>query len=170
MAQDIQDSRPYSFKVREKFFTFFRKSFDIFDEATDQKIYEATRVFFSFTPTLLIKDMAGVVVAKLKSNYFFQNRWKITMGENLVGEIEFPIIRFCGIKFTVHLAGEIYEASDIVGWNFTARNTQGVIGFTLDRKFFRIRDTYKVTVFQPMDPIFGLACALAIDSKYYKDK
>ncbi|MCE7742885.1 MAG: hypothetical protein GOP50_10560 [Candidatus Heimdallarchaeota archaeon] len=158
---------PFGFKVTQKIFT-FRATYDIIDEATGQQIFVAKRQIFALTPTLWIEDMNGNEVIRIKSNFLFKNRWKITQGDQLIGEVEFPIIRICGIKFDVLLAGQNYTASDLLGWSFNARDPSGNIGFTLDKKVFRIKDTYKVTVYPPLEPLFGLAAALTIDSKFYQ--
>ena len=158
---------PYGFKVTQKIFA-LRATYQIVDEATGQQVFTAKRQIFTLTPTLWIEDMNGNEVIRIKSNFFFKNRWKITQGGNMIGEVEFPIIRICGIKFDVHLAGQHYTASDILGWSFNALDASGNIGFTLDKKVFRIKDTYKVTVYPPLEPLFGLAAALTIDSKFYQ--
>ena len=159
---------PYGFKVTQKIFA-LRATYQIFDEATGQQIFTAKRQILTMTPTLWIEDMQGNEVIRIKSNFFFKNRWKITQQGNLIGEVEFPIIRLCGIKFDVHMAGKQYTASDILGWSFNAIEPNGNIGFTLDKKVFSIKDTYKVTVYPPLEPLFGLAAALTIDSKFYQN-
>lgn len=163
MAQNA----PFGFKVTQKIFA-LRATYDILDEATGQKIFVAKRQIFAFTPTLWIEDLNGNEVIRIKSNFLFKNRWKITQRNNIIGEVEFPIIRICGIKFDVHLAGQRYSASDILGWSFNAVDPSGRIGFTLDKKIFHIKDTYQVTVYPPLEPLFGLAAALTIDSKFYQ--
>ncbi len=162
-----QSGAPFGFKVTQRILALVA-TYDIVDIATDQKVFVAKRRFFTLTPTIVIENLQGQEVAKIKSNFLFRNRWKITQGPNEVGEVEFPIIRFCGIKFDVMLAGNHYTASDILGWSFNAVGRDGSIGFTLDKKVFRIKDTYRVDVYPPLEPLFGLAAALAIDSKFYQ--
>ena len=165
----MAQAQPFGFKVQQKVFAFV-STYNIFDLANDQKIFEAKRKVFTLTPTIIIKDASGQEVLRLKANFFFANKWKILQKGNLIGEVKFPLIRFCGIKFDVELQGNRYTASDIFGWSFNARDMNGNIGFTLDKKVFRIRDTYQVTVYPPLEPLFGLAAALAIDAKYYQGK
>ncbi len=162
-----QSNAPFGFKVSQRILA-FRATYDIIDVATGNKVFVAKRRLFTWSPTIIIENLQGQEVAKVKGNFFFQNRWKITQGANLVGEVEFPLIRFCGIKFDVTLAGNHYTASDILGWSFNAVGRDGSIGFTLDKKVFRIKDTYRVDVYPPLEPLFGLAAALAIDSKFYQ--
>ncbi len=162
-----QSSAPFGFKVTQRILA-LRATYDITDVATGNKVFIAKRRMFTLTPTIIIENIQGQEVAKVKSNFFFQNRWKITQGPNLIGEIEFPLIRFCGIKFDVMLAGNHYTASDMLGWSFNAVSRDGSIGFTLDKKVFRIKDTYKVDVYPPLEPLYGLAAVLAIDSKFYQ--
>ena len=169
MAQQVpqQITQPYAFKVRQRFFTFIRKFYDIFDLATEQKVLVAKTKILTFFPQIIVEDLAGREVVRIKSNWL-RTSWKIYQGDNLIGEVKFPFIRFCGIKFTVFMAGNAYEASDIIGWNFTAKDRNGNVGFLLDRKLFRIRDTYQVVVYPPLEPIFALAAALTIDMRYYE--
>ncbi|MHA1304522.1 MAG: LURP-one-related family protein [Candidatus Heimdallarchaeaceae archaeon] len=163
----MSEVKPMGFKVQQKILALVA-TYKIYDLATDQQIFEAKRKMFTLTPTLIIRDMAGVEVIKIKSNFFFQNSWKIYQQDKLIGEVTFPIIRFCGIKFDVKLAGNVYTASDVLGYSFSAVDLSGNIGFKLDRKVFSIRDTYKVETYPPLDPLFALAAALAIDSKYFQ--
>ena len=162
-----QSSAPFGFKVTQRILT-LRSTYDIFDVATGNKVFIAKRRMFTWRPTIIIENIQGQEVAKITANYFFQNKWKITVGPDLIGEIEFPIIKFCGIKFDIMLAGNHYTASDVFGWSFKAVGRDGSIGFTLDKKFFRIKDTYRVDVYPPLEPIFGLAAVLAVDSRYYR--
>ncbi|TET80025.1 MAG: hypothetical protein E3J43_02810 [Candidatus Heimdallarchaeota archaeon] len=162
-----QSSAPFGFKVTQRILA-LRATYDIIDVATGNKVFIAKRRMFTWRPTIIIENIQGQEVAKITANYFFQNKWKITVGPDLIGEIEFPIIKFCGIKFDIMLAGNQYTASDVFGWSFKAVGRDGVIGFTLDKKFFRIKDTYRVDVYPPLEPLFGLAAVLAIDSRYYR--
>ncbi|MHA1205218.1 MAG: hypothetical protein K9W45_01400 [Candidatus Heimdallarchaeum aukensis] len=167
MSQEI---KPMGFKVQQKILALVA-TYNIYDLATDQQIFQAKRKMFSWTPTIIIKDMAENEVAKIVSNFFFQNNWKIYAPDGaLIGEVKFPLIRFCGIKFDVMLAGNTYTASDIFGYSFSAVDVNGNLGFKLDRKVFAIRDTYKVETYPPLEPVFALAAALAIDSKYFQGK
>ncbi len=161
-----QSGTPFGFKVTQRILA-LGATYDIIDIATGNKIFVARRRLFTWTPTIIIENLQGQEVVKVKSNFLFGNRWKITQGPNLIGEIEFPIIKFCGIKFDVMLAENHYTASDIIGWSFNAVSRDGSIGFTLDKKF-RIKDTYRVDVYPPLEPLFGLAAVLAIDSKFYQ--
>ena len=163
----MAQTAPFGFKVTQKILA-LRATYQIFDEATGQQVFTAKRQVFAMTPTMWIEDMNGNEVIRIKSNFFFKNRWKITQGGNVIGEVEFPIIRFCGIKFDVHLAGQQYTASDVLGYSFNALNAQGQIGFGIDKKVFSIKDTYKVVVYPPLEPLFGLAAALTIDAKFYQ--
>lgn len=169
MSVPTQITQPYAFKVRQRFFTFFRKFYDIFDMATEQKLLVAKTKFLTLFPQLIVEDLAGNELVRIKSNWL-RTSWKIYQNDTLIGEVKFPFIRFCGIKFTVYMAGNTYKASDIIGWNFTAKDINGNIGFMIDRKVFSIRDTYKVIVYPPLEPIFALAAALTIDMKYYEGK
>lgn len=162
-----QSNAPYGFKVTQRILA-LRATYDIIDVATDNKVFIAKRRMFTWRPTIIIENIQGQEVAKIKANYFFQNKWKITVGSELIGEIEFPIIKLCGIKFDVMLAGNHYTASDVFGWSFNAVGRDGRLGFTLDKRFFRIKDTYRVDVYPPLEPLFGLAAVLAIDSRYYQ--
>ncbi len=162
-----QSSAPFGFKITQRILA-LRATYDIIDVATGNKVFIAKRRLFTWTPTIIIENLQGQEVAKVKANFFFQTRWKITQGPNLIGEIEFPLIKFCGIKFDVMLAGNHYTASDMLGWSFNAVSRDGSIGFTLDKKVFRIKDTYRVDVYPPLEPLYGLAAALAIDSKFYQ--
>ena len=159
--------QPYGFQVKQRILA-FRATYDIIDEATGQQIFVAKRKILTFTPTLWIENMQGQEVARVKGNFLIGTNWKITQGPNLVGAVKFPLIRFCGIKFDVELQGNNYTASDILGWSFTARDYNGNVGFMLDKKVFRIKDTYKVVVYPPLEPVLALAAALAIDSKFYQ--
>jgi len=162
-----QSSAPFGFKVTQRILA-LRATYDIIDVATGNKVFIAKRRMFTWRPTIIIENIQEQEVAKITANYFFQNKWKITVGPDLIGEIEFPIIKFCGIKFDIMLAGNQYTASDVFGWSFKAVGRDGSIGFTLDKKFFRIKDTYRVDVYPPLEPLFGLAAVLAIDSRYYR--
>lgn len=161
-----QSSQPFGFKVRQRIIA-FGATYDIIDEATGEQIFTAKKKLFTILPKMWIKNLQGKELITIKSN-FWRTRWNIYQGNNLVGAVKFPFIRICGIKFDVELAGNEYTASDILGWSFTARGRDGQIGFLLDKKVFRIKDTYKVVVYPPLEPIFGLAAALAIDAKFYQ--
>ena len=158
---------PFGFKITQKIFA-FGATYDIEDEATGQQIFKARRQILSLTPTLWIEDMNGNEVIQIKSNFLLKNNWRITQGRNLIGEVEFPIIRICGIKFDVFLEGQQYTGSDILGWSFNVRDSSGNIGFTLDKKVLSIRDTYRLVVYPPLEPLFALAAALAVDTKFYQ--
>ena len=166
----MAEQQPYGFQVKQRIIAFFGATYDIIDEATGNQIFVAKRKFFSLTPTLSIKNMQGQEVAKVKGNFLIGTNWKITQGPNLVGSVKFPLIKFCGIKFDVELQGNNYSASDILGWSFTARDYNGNVGFFLDKKVFRIKDTYKLVIYPPLEPVLALAAALAIDSKFYQRK
>ncbi|MCG3220586.1 MAG: hypothetical protein H7641_04325 [Candidatus Heimdallarchaeota archaeon] len=160
--------QPYGFQVKQRIISFFRATYDIIDEATGNQVFVAKRKIWSFTPTLWIENMQGQEVARVKGNFLFGTNWKISQGTNLVGAVRFPLIKLCGIKFDVEISGNNYTASDILGWSFTARDYNGNVGFILDKKIFRIKDTYKVVVYPPLEPVLALAAALAIDSKFYQ--
>ena len=159
--------QPFGFQVKQRIIA-FRATYDIIDEATGQQIFVAKRKIMTLTPTLWIENMQGQEVARVKGNFLFGTNWKISQGANPVGAVKFPLIRLCGIKFDVELQGNNYTASDILGWSFTARDYSGNVGFMLDKKVFRIKDTYKVVVYPPLEPVLALAAALAIDSKFYQ--
>lgn len=162
-----QANLPYGFKVKQKIIA-FAPSYEIFDEATNNKIFTAKRNFFQFfTVTFRIFNLQGDELILVKSNWL-KTQWKILQKGKLIGTIRFPFIRLCGIKFDVELQGNTYTASDILGWSFTAKDLNNQIGFVLDKKIFRIKDTYKITVYPPLEPIFGLAASLAIDLKFYQ--
>lgn len=164
-----QQNQPFGFKVRQRFFA-LTATYDIEDMATGQQVFKAKRKFFTFFKTIIIEDMQGREVVKLKANLLFMNKWKIIQNGNVVGLVKFPLIRFCGIKFSVELAGNEYHASDLLAYSFTARNLNNQIGFTLDRRILTIKDTYKVDVYPPLEPIFGLAATLAIDYKFFQNR
>ena len=87
---------PYGFKVRQKIIA-FAPVYDIFDEATGNKIFTAKRNFFQFfTVTFRILNLQGEELIMVKSN-FFKTEWKIYQKGTLIGMIKFPLIRFCGI-------------------------------------------------------------------------
>ena len=159
--------QPFGFQVKQRILA-FRATYDIIDEATGQQVFVAKRKIFTLTPKLWIENMQGQEVARVKGNFLIGTNWKISQGSNLVGAVRFPLIRLCGIKFDVELSGNNYTASDILGWSFTARDYSGNVGFMLDKKVFRIKDTYKVVVYPPLEPVLALAAALAIDSKFYQ--
>ena len=161
-----QSSQPFGFKVSQRLIA-FGATYDIIDEATGERIFVGKKRLFTILPKMWIKNLQGKELIAIKSN-FWRTRWNIYQGTNLIGAVRFPFIKFCGIKFDVELAGNSYTASDILGWSFTARSRDGQIGFILDKKVFRIKDTYKVVVYPPLEPIFGLAAALAIDAKFYQ--
>jgi uncharacterized protein YxjI len=161
-----QPGAPFGFEIKQRILA-LRATYDIIDVATGNQVFIAKRKLFTWTPEITIENLQGQEVAKVQGNFFFQNRWKITQGPNLIGEVEFPIFKLCGIKFDVLLAGNHYTASDIIGWSFNAVGRDGKIGFTLDKKF-RIKDTYRVDVYPPLEPLYGLAAALAVDSKFYQ--
>ena len=164
-----QQNQPFGFKVQQRFFA-FSATYDIFDMATDQQVFKAKRKLFTIAKTIIIYDLQEREVVKLKANLFFKNKWKIIQNGNVVGMVSFPLIRFCGIKFSVELAGNEYHASDLLAYAFTARDLQNNVGFTLDRRILTIRDSYKVDVYPPLDPIFGLAATLAIDYKFFQNR
>jgi uncharacterized protein YxjI len=161
-----QSSQPFGFKISQRFIA-FGATYDIIDEATGEQIFSAKKKIFTILPKMWIRNLQGKELITIKSN-FWRTRWNIYQGDNLIGAVKFPLIKICGIKFDVELAGNEYTASDILGWSFTARGRDGQIGFILDKKVFRIKDTYKVEVYPPLEPIFGLAAALAIDAKFYQ--
>ncbi len=159
----------YGFKVQQKIFA-LRATYNIYDLAKDEKIFVARRKILAFRPEIEIKDMNDQKVITIKSNFLFRNRWKIIQNNNLIGEVKFPIIRLFGFKFELSIAGNNYEATNIFGYSFTAVDDMGRIGFVVDKKFFSFRDSYKVEVHPPLEPLFGLAAAIAIDSKYHEGK
>jgi len=161
-----QSSQPFGFKVSQRLIA-FGATYDIIDEATGEQIFSAKKSIFRILPKIWIRNLQGKELISIQSN-FFRTKWDIYQGNNLVGAVKFPFIKLCGIKFDVELTGNEYTASDILGWSFTARGRDGQIGFILDKKVFRIKDTYKVEVYPPLEPIFGLAAALAIDAKFYQ--
>ncbi len=162
-----QQNLPYGFKIQQKILA-LTATYNIFDNATDQQVFRARRKMFTIAKTIIIEDMQGNEVVRIKANLFLQNKWKILQNEQEIGMVRFPLIRFCGIKFTVELAGNEYHASDLFAYAFTARDLNNNVGFTLDRKVFSVRDTYKIDVYPPLEPIFGLAATLAIDYKFFQ--
>jgi len=164
----MASTAPFGFKVKQRIISFRGGTYDIFDQATEQQLFVAKRKVFTLTPTIVIENMQGQEVARVKGNFFIGTKWKITQGANLIGIVKFPLIKFCGIKFDVELAGNHYMASDILGWSFVARDVNGNIGFLLDKKVLRIKDTYKIEVYPPLEPVFALAASLAIDIKFYQ--
>ncbi|MHA2357985.1 MAG: LURP-one-related/scramblase family protein [Candidatus Heimdallarchaeaceae archaeon] len=165
-----QAALPYGFRVRQKIFAFrLAATYDIFDEATQQKVFIAKKKFLAILPTIVVENLNGQEVAKVKSN-FWKTKWKITQNGKLVGMVKFPFIRVCGIKFSVEMAGNVYHASDLLGWKFSAVDMQGRMGFYLDKRILTIRDTYKVDVYPPLEPVFGLAAALAVDVRFYQGR
>ena len=164
----MASTAPFGFKVKQRIISLRGGTYDIFDQATDQQLFVAKRKVFTLTPTIVIENLQGQEVARVKGNFFIGTKWKITQGENLIGMVKFPLIKLCGIKFDVELAGNHYSASDILGWSFVARDVNGNIGFLLDKKVFRIKDTYKIEVYPPLEPVFALAASLAIDIKFYQ--
>ena len=164
-----QQNQPFGFKIQQKFFS-LTATYKITDVATDQQIYKAKRKLFSFLKTIVIEDMQGIEVARIKGNFLFNNKWKIIQNENVIGSIKFPLVKLCGIEFTVELMDNVYHASDLMAYSFTARDANNQVGFTLDRKVFTIKDTYRVDVYPPLEPIFGLAATLAIDYKFFQSK
>ncbi|MCG3215705.1 MAG: hypothetical protein KAS63_03245 [Candidatus Heimdallarchaeota archaeon] len=159
---------PYGFKIKQRIISFRGGTYDIFDESTDQQLFVAKRKVFTLRPTITIENLQGQEVAQVKGNFFIGTKWAITQGVNLVGMVKFPLIRICGIKFEVELAGKRYHASDVMGWSFVARDESNRIGFLLDKKIFRIKDTYKIEVYPPLEPVLALAASLAIDIKFYQ--
>ncbi|MHA1829755.1 MAG: LURP-one-related/scramblase family protein, partial [Candidatus Heimdallarchaeaceae archaeon] len=151
-----KEDLPYGFKVKQKIIALI-PTFDIYDEATGNQVFKARKTFLSLTPNIKIYNMQGVKVIEIKANFFFANKWKIYQDGKLIGTVKFPIFRLCGIKFDVELLGNIYTAADILGWSFKAVDVNNRIGFTLDKKVFSLRDTYKITVYPPLEPIFGIA-------------
>ena len=164
-----QQNQPYGFKVQQRFFA-FSATYDIFDMATGQQVFKAKRKLFTLQKTIVIEDMQGSEVVRLKANMFLNTKWKITQAGREIGLVKFPFFRLCGIKFAVELAGNEYHASDLLAYSFTARDLNNRVGFTLDRRILTIRDSYKVDVYPPLEPIFGLAATLAIDYKYFQNK
>ena len=126
-----QQNQPFGFKVRQRFFA-LTATYDIEDMATGQPVFKAKRKFFTFLKTIVIENMQGMEVATIKANLFFKNKWKIIQNGNVIGLVKFPLIRFCGIKFSVELMGNEYHASDLLAYSFTARDLNNQIGFTLD--------------------------------------
>ncbi len=106
MSQQIQRM---GFKVQQKLLALVA-TYNIYDLATDQQIFTAKRKLFSLTPTVIIYDMAGKELVRVTSNFFFGNKWKIHLGEQIFGEVKFPIFRLCGIKFEVYMANNVYTA------------------------------------------------------------
>ncbi|MBY9002233.1 MAG: LURP-one-related family protein [Candidatus Heimdallarchaeota archaeon] len=164
-----QHNQPFGFKVQQKILA-FTATYNIFDMATDQQVFRAKRKMFTIGKTIIIEDMQGKEVVKLKANLILKNKWKIVQNGREVGMVKFPLIRFCGIKFSVELAGNEYHASDLMAYAFTARDLNNQIGFTLDRRILTIRDTYRIDVYPPLDPIFGLAATLAVDYKFFQNR
>ena len=164
----MASTAPFGFKVKQRIISFRGGTYDIFDQATEQQLFVAKRKMFTLTPTIIIENLQGQEVARVKGNFLIGTKWEITQGGNLIGMVKFPLIRFCGVKFDVELQGNNYTASDILGWSFVARDVNGNIGFLLDKKVFRIKDTYKIEVYPPLEPVFALAASLAIDIKFYQ--
>lgn len=158
----------YGFKVQQKMIS-FTPTYDVYDLATDQKVFVAKRQFFSIPPKIVIEDLSGREVIKIESNFFFKNKWEIKQRGAIIGEVSFPIMRFFGFSFDLRLAGKEYTASNVFGHSFTARDPSGNIGFIVDKKVFSFRDTYKVEVYPGLEPLFAIAASIAIDSKYHED-
>lgn len=164
-----QQNQPFGFQVQQKFFA-LTATYNITDMATGQQVFKAKRKLFTFFKTIVIEDMQGIEVVRLKANLLFMNKWNIIQNGKIIGSVKFPLIKLCGIEFTVELLGNVYHASDLMGWSFTARDVNNQIGFTLDRRILSIRDTYKVDVYPPLEPIFGLAATLAIDYRFFQNR
>ena len=165
-----QAALPFGFRVRQKIFAFrLAATYDIFDESNQQKIFVAKKKFLAILPTIKIENLNDQEVARVKAN-FWGTKWTISQNGKTVGMIRFPFITFCMKKFSVEMAGNVYHASDLLGWKFSAIDMSGRMGFHLDKRIFRIRDTYKVDVYPPLEPVFGLAAALAVDVKFYQRK
>ncbi|MHA1481690.1 MAG: hypothetical protein ACTSQZ_09745 [Candidatus Thorarchaeota archaeon] len=57
-----------------------------------------------------------------------------------------------------------------LAWGFEATNEAGVFAFRLDKKILAVRDQFRVSVGNYMDPLHAIASALVVDRVFFKGK
>ena len=160
----------YDYKVHQKVIS-LRPVYEIFDERTGEQLAVARQTWFSvFRSTMHIEDMYGNRVLTAKGG-FFDFTFKILDAQgNLVAILSRPWIAiFKNFKILYH--NEVVKAQGgILPWGFEAATPTGRFAFRLDKKIFSIRDTYKITVGEFMDPLHAITSALVIDRVFFKGK
>ncbi len=170
----MEDNYPrkqlYDYKVHQKIIS-LRPVYEIFDERTGEQLAVAKQTWFSiFRSTMHIEDMYGNRVLTAKGG-FFDFTFKIFDAQGqLVAVLSRPWIAiFKNFKILYH--NEVVKAQGgILPWGFEAATPAGRFAFRLDKKIFSIRDTYKISVGEFMDPLHAITSALVIDRVFFKGK
>lgn len=144
---------------RQRFFSWF-DSYDIYD-INDETVYTVEGKL-SWGHKLEIHDRNGNHIATLKERIFtFLPKFEIYIGGEYVGEIkkEFTLFK---PSFSVDCLG--YTVSgDFFEWDYNIMSGSRNVA-TIEKKLFRLTDTYIIDVEDDKDALISLMIVLAIDA------
>lgn len=170
MGIDVTDSQRRDFKVQQKMIS-ARPVYEIFDEQTGEKIAMAKQTWLSILrSTLYIEDMQGNKIMTAKGGFFdFTFRILDEQGQQ-VAKLTRPWIAFRKNFRIFYRDDTINAQGGYLAWGFEATNESGIFAFRLDKKILSVRDQFRVSVGNYMDPLHAIASALVVDRIFFKGK
>lgn len=157
-------------KVVQKLIS-MRPVFEIYDEATGEKLAIIRRTWLSFLrATLNFEDMSGRRILTAKGGFFDKTFWLLDESGQKVAKLTRPWIALRK-NFTILYRDDIIKAQGgFLAWGFEALSSSGQFVFRLDKKILAIRDQFRVSVSESMDWLHAVASAVVVDTVFFKGK
>jgi uncharacterized protein YxjI len=148
-----------------------RPVFEIYDEATGEKLGTIRQTWLSFLrSTLNIFDANDQKILTAKGGFFDKTFWLLDESGQKIAKLTRPWIALRK-NFTIHYRDEIIKAQGgFLAWGFEATSSSGQFAFRLDKKILAIRDQFRVSVGDYMDWLHAVASAVVVDRVFFKGK
>jgi uncharacterized protein YxjI len=159
-----------NYKVMQKLLA-MRPVFEVYDEMSGQRIATARQTWLSFLrSTVKFEDEAGNIILTAKGGFFDKTFWLIDGSGQKVAKLVRPWIALRQ-NFTIYYRDETVKAQGgFLAWGFEAVSNTGMFAFRLDKKILAVRDQFRVSVGDYMDPLHAIASAVVVDRIFFKGR
>ncbi len=158
------------FKVVQKLIS-MRPVYEIYDEQTGEKLATARQTWLSFLrSTINIEDEQGNKILTAKGGFFDKTFWLLDSDGSKIAKITRPWIALRKNFTIMYRDEEIKAQGGYLAWGFEARTSQEQFAFKLDKKILSVRDQFRVSVSDFMDPLHAVSSALVVDRVFFKGK
>lgn len=145
---------------KQRFFSWF-DSYDIYNE--DGEAVYTVEGKLAWGHKLAVMDQSGSEIGLVQQALFtLMPRFVISIDGREVGEVrkEFTLLR---PAYQLDCLGWQVDG-DFLGWDYTITAPDGSLVATISKELFRWTDTYVLDIVNPLDSLYVLMVALAIDA------
>ncbi|MFX0092972.1 MAG: hypothetical protein ACFFBD_14530 [Candidatus Hodarchaeota archaeon] len=156
-----------SYKVIEKWLSL--GSTYVVRMLNDQEIGVVKGRWLDISPEFFYKNPNGEVIFRLKGN-FWRTRFFLYDSQNMeLARFSLPFFFFFSKSFDVYIQNrKLRVIGGFWAMNFQVLDENNQELFRVDKKFWALRDTFKLDVREDFDMRIALAAAVVVDERFHE--